>query len=205
MVLDYLKHMDLARDLENKIKQKIVGRIATDNDNSLVMACFAGIYGDHLEIGSLHGGSAILVALLKQELGLPGQVVCIDPLDGYYTGTKFSSDRDPITKIPVCREVIDENVRIFGLEGRIEIIQKKSDPFPIKNRRFTSSYIDGNHWGDYPQLDWENVKEVTDKLVIFDNCDKGHPSVLDACQIAAFSDNWFPCHRQGIVSVFERF
>ena len=37
--------------------------------------------GDHVDIGSLYGASAIGVALMKKELGLKGDVYCIDPYD----------------------------------------------------------------------------------------------------------------------------
>jgi len=214
MVIDYLevaeiykqlKHMPLAKEIEATIHQRIWGRIASEQDNAAIMACFAAIEGDHLEIGTLHGGTAILVALIKRELKLDGKVVCIDPLDGYYAGTKFHNDTDPITSVPISADVLYDNISRFDLLDRIEIIQHKSDPFPLKNRRFASAYIDGDHWGNVPTVDWQNVNRITDRYVIFDNCDKEHPSVLDACLSAAFTSEWTTAYKQGITCVFERF
>jgi hypothetical protein len=214
MVIDYLeaaevykqlKHMPLAKNIETDIHQRIWGRIASEQDNAAIMACFAAIEGDHLEIGTLHGGTAILVAWIKQELKLSGQVVCIDPLDGYYLGMDRGEDVDPLTKVPVSIETLHDNITRFDLQDKIEVIQKKSSPFPLKDRRFTSAYIDGDHWGDMPMVDWQNVSRITDRYVIFDNCDKEHPSVLDACLSAAFTSEWTSIYRQGITCVFERF
>lgn len=214
MVIDYLaaseiykqlKHMPVAKCLEAVIRQRIWGRIASEQDNAAIMACFAAIEGDHLEIGTLHGGTAILVAAMKKELQLPGKVVCIDPLDGYYANMDRGDITDPITGVPVSIEVLYDNITRFDMLDRIEVISKKSDPFPLKNRRFASAYIDGDHWVKMPMIDWQNVSRITDRYVIFDNCDVEHPAVLDACLSAAFTSEWTSTFRQGITCVFERF
>ena len=207
MLIDHkqLLHMPIAQTLEAVISQRIWGRIASEQDNAAIMACFAAIKGDHLEIGTLHGGTAILVAAMKKKLQLPGKVVCIDPLDGYYIGMDRGYETDPLTNVPVSIDVLYDNITRFDMQDRIEVVQKKSNPFPLKDRRFTSAYIDGDHWGDMPMIDWQNVSRITDRYVIFDNCDKAHPAVLDACLTATLSHKWINIYRQGITCVFERF
>lgn len=202
-----LEYLDLALTIEKKIQAGIHGRIASDGVNSAIMASFAAIPGDHLEIGSLHGGTAILVALLKKELRLPGMVVCVDPLDGYYVGNKtLEYPVDPDSGVPVSMDIFQENVNHFEVADRIEIIQKRSDPFPVNSgRRFSTAYIDGDHWGYAPQKDWNNVNGLVDRYIIFDNCDLAHPSVLDACLQAVFTEDWIRCYKNGITCVFERF
>src|SRR5574342_461649 len=57
--------------------------------------------GDHLEIGSLFGGSAILSALVKKNFSLQGNIYCIDHL--VLTG----------------KDYISINARKFDVENRI--------------------------------------------------------------------------------------
>ena len=38
--------------------------------------------GNHLEIGTAWGGSAIMAALVKRRFGLDGQIVAFDPISG---------------------------------------------------------------------------------------------------------------------------
>ena len=51
------------------VKANMLGRIADEQHNTALMAVAAICPGDHLEIGTLHGGSAIVVALLKKQFG----------------------------------------------------------------------------------------------------------------------------------------
>jgi hypothetical protein len=175
------------------IDKRIVGRITNKDKNYSYLAEIIQLAGDgdHLEIGTLFGGSAILVALLKKEYGYSGKVVCIDPLDGYYKGVKNQCwEADPIAKIQVNRKTLDDNLRKFGVIDEVEIIQSKSYPFPIENRRFASTYIDGNHWQDWPSKDWRSVKDITEKYVLFDDYTKSHPAVVCACEEAKNSNDW---------------
>jgi hypothetical protein len=38
--------------------------------------------------------------------------------------------------------------------------------------RFSVVFIDGDHWNDAPWQDWLLVKDITDYVIVFDNCDK---------------------------------
>lgn len=184
--------------IEN-VKANMLGRMAEERDNVLLVAATAACDGDHLEIGTLHGGSAIVVALIKKQFGYSGRVVCIDPFDGYYPNSKRYHKLDILTHIPVTVETLRENMRRFGVE--LEIIQAYSDPFPITNRRFATAYIDGDHWNGMPLKDWNSVKGITDKFVTFDNCDFNHPDVLTACNIA--EREWLPYKREGITCIVK--
>lgn len=197
-----LKHFTNAQQIEAYLSANMIGRIASEQNSSSIMACYAAEDGDHLEIGSLHGGSAILVALLKRELGLSGKVVCVDPLDGYYKGYPSECNVDYISKIPVNMATISANIFRFMVGDVVEIIQKKSDPWPLGGRQFVTAYIDGDHWGEGPLTDWDNVKACTSRYVIFDNCDKKHPAVMEACRIASLE--WKHVYQEGITCVFER-
>lgn len=181
------------------VKKNMLGRIAEEANNTALMAATAMCDGNHLEIGSLHGGSAIVVALLKKYHGFTGSVVCIDPLDGYYPCKPFYKQVDPRTKVPVSLETIQENMQRFGVD--LEIVRAYSIPFPIVGRTFATAYIDGDHDGDAPLKDFENASMVTTKFITFDNCDKKHPAVWDAC--AKAEKLWKPYKRAGIACIVE--
>lgn len=182
------------------VKEHMLGRIADEQGNTALMAETALQHGDHLEIGSMHGGSAIVVALLKKRYGFDGRVTCIDPLDGYYTGTYYESHVDPMTRVPVSIETIRENMQRFGVD--IEVIQARSNPFPVYGRTFTSAYIDGDHWNDAPIIDFINCAMVTEKYITFDNCGRRWPDVLRACHIA--EQTWIPHIKTGITCIVRR-
>ena len=121
--------------------------------------------GDHLEIGTLFGASAIHAALYKKEKGLGGKIVCIDPFEpGLLTPT--------IRERCVCDptpEIVMENAKFYGVADRIEIIKTKSKPFPIKGRRFATTYIDGDHTFSGAYSDWENARQITDVAILLDD------------------------------------
>lgn len=191
----------LIRILAEKVQRDMLGRMALEHDNAIIVARYAARDGDHLEIGTLHGGSAILVALTKQLLGFSGKVVCIDPLDGYYKNTMRGMNYDPITQVPVSLSTLQENVKRLGVTDRIEIIQARSIPWPIRDREFETAYIDGNHWDGVPMLDWLNVRKVTRQYVAFDNCDPKHPDVVTACECA--KGTWLPEFQNEILCVVK--
>ena len=64
-----------------EISGKMTGRsIATPHDAGiLVQAVINAKHGDHVEIGTFYGHSAILVAAAKKEFGMHGKVYCVDP------------------------------------------------------------------------------------------------------------------------------
>lgn len=148
--------------------------------------------GDYLEIGTAFGYSAIMAALTKKEFNLSGNVVCIDPLNGTHDGFEFDPDSPGV---PITPETVMENAKRMGVE--LEIVREKSEPFPIKNRRFAITFIDGWHADGQPLRDWEAVKEVTDKVVMFHDYDDRNPDVVNACKMATFHKNWMPLHISG--------
>lgn len=112
--------------------------------------------GDHLEIGTMWGASAILAALTKKEYGLKGNVVVVDPFCDADAGGHGQPDA----------KIFWANMEIMGVEDRIELIEKHSAPWPVGNRKFASALIDGDHQGEWPKTDWNNVRQHA-KIVIF--------------------------------------
>lgn len=190
--------MDVKETIEY-VKANMIGRIADEEENTSLMASMTLRHGNHLEIGTLHGGVAIVVALLKKQNNFSGDVYCIDPLDGYYTGTRWACDVDPESGVPVSAKTIKDNAARFCVN--LNITQKQSVPFPLFGGVFSTTYIDGNHWGDFPLIDFINASMVTSDFIIFDNCDEKHPDVMRACDIA--EKTWMPHFRKGITCVVK--
>lgn len=156
-----------------EINEKINGKSAMTPQDAAILAQAvrnAGD-GDHLEIGSLFGGSAILAALTKKLYGLSGGIVCIDDLE--MTGDN----------------VILKNAALFGVDDIITVYLVKSNPFPFQ-RRFVSTLIDASHDYGWCLADWKNAKQYTDKYIIFHDYDPSHMGVVDATKEAM--QEWRP-------------
>jgi hypothetical protein len=119
--------------------------------------------GDHLDIGTLCGGSAIAAAMFKQHYMLRGDVYTIDPYDYSRLSVGVKKQLDNI--VPSA-ELTRINAEMFGVENMIKIIQGNSDPLPVLGP-FASVYIDGDHVK--VRADWNNVRDITTKVVLFDD------------------------------------
>jgi predicted O-methyltransferase YrrM len=196
-------------DIITKVSQKIRGRLANtygdirlNNANTLLKYVALGGHGNYLEIGTLFGGSAIAVALLKNELWQDGMVVCIDPLDGYYfRRTAIEIDQSGFEVSPAT---LFYNIDEFGVGNRIMVVKSYSEDVYYLDMDFTVAYIDGDHHGFAPTNDWILVKDKTSKYVIFDNCDDKHSDVKRACRMAATDQNWEHEATDGISFVVRR-
>jgi len=149
----------------------------------------AAPHGDYLEIGTLFGGSLICAIRARKNAGRKGRFFCVDPLDGYY-GNKL----DPVTRLPITYEGLLENLRHFGYEDEVTIIQKPSNPWPeeLADASFRIAYIDGGHNGLDPITDWINVSQrmLPNSRVLFDNVNERWPAVLHTARIAALTMGW---------------
>lgn len=157
--------------LENEIKKKMVGEYQMWGDQvgllAQVVECAGD--GDHLDIGTMWGGSAILAALVKKEMGLGGMVYTIDPLDKcFFEENKWylSSHKDPI--IPTVEQAL-ENFQMFAVEDRVVFKQGKASywPFP-SDWRPTSALIDGAHDFDSVLNDWSNCSKYCNLIMFHD-------------------------------------
>jgi cephalosporin hydroxylase len=151
-------------------------------------------HGDHVEIGTLFGGSAIVAALAKREFDLIGQIHCVDPLNNAIP------DRSGILASP---DLIMENAKLWEVEDRIVIHRRSSYPFPIE-RTFATGYIDGDHWNNFPAKDWDSLKQVVSYMVMFDDYCRGKPEVVQACLDAAQDPDWIPVFIGGISFILRR-
>ena len=196
-------------EIVKEVEYSILGRLAnkmgnerTNNTEILLEYVLKSGGGNHLEIGTLFGGSAIAVALLKKEYRLDGMVFCIDPLDGYYR-KQTGHGQDP-SGVPVTPDTLFKNIQAFGVEDRIAVIQAESQNVYFQNMRFSTAYIDGNHKEGMPLKDWQRNSIFVERYVIFDNYDDIHEDVVMACNIASNEYGWKCVYQGGITYVVGR-
>lgn len=155
--------------------------------------------GDHLEIGTLFGGSAILAALTKIEFNLSGQVVCVDPLNSYY-----GNPVDVQSNTNVTVDAVRRNTDLFGVNDRLELVTELSKPWPLGERRFVSAFIDGAHDYDTVMSDWLNCSRLVDKVIQFDNYDLRHYMIAQVVMAAVRHPDWALLHASGITAIVAR-
>jgi hypothetical protein len=186
-----------------RVRSSITGRHANAGNvfEHLAKAIEKAGDGNYLEIGVLNGGSISCVGLWKKHLKHSGVCVGVDPFDGYY---KAQTGRhvDKKTGIPVTIELAQKNIDIFGLDN-VQLIQAHSPSFDVGNMRFAVAFVDGDHSEAGAFSDWQRVKEITDKFVVFH--DYGHlDGVTAACDRAAQDDGWRVYHKGDFVFILER-
>lgn len=175
--------------IAERIHEELIGRAAVNVDDLVTLSKYL-VPGDHLEIGTLFGCSAIFAALVKNS----GTVTCIDPLDGYYmSNDRLASEKD-LTGFTPSLELLQENAAHFEVE--LKVVQALSDPWPLGDAQFATAFIDGDHWDDGPRNDWNNVKDRVSHYVIFHDW----PIVEDAIQDPA----WKLVEQSGFIGVMGR-
>lgn len=195
-----------------RVKGEMTGRMCDFHGNvrQLLYIIEKAGDGNYLEIGVLHGGTLCAVGLWKQALGHASMCYGIDPLNGYYkdadSGVNFGKSVDPESKVPVALEIVEQNIKTFGLDGRCKVIRAKSNPLPdeVAGVNFVVAYIDGDHWGEQPYTDFINVKDITTGFIVFDDHDEKHPSVIEASMKACNDPDWEQYSISGITSILRR-
>lgn len=154
------------------------------------MAINAGA-GDHVEIGTLWGASAITVALAKKAAGLAGTVYCIDPWPKKRETVAVGGSG--VKKIHLSNATITGVRRnIKKAEVDVKLIRAKSQPWPdkLKDHRFVSAYIDGNHISPTPMQDFEECAKRTEYYVGFDNYEEGYLDVMQTVHDICDKEEW---------------
>lgn len=138
---------------------RLDGRIALHYEQVAIMIpIFAQYPGDHVEIGTLYGGSAILTALTKKV----GHIFAIDPLSehGYYGGEDKWHGRP-------SAERLKGNLEEFGVADRVTHVDEFSSPFPLPGHRFDTAFIDGDHTYEGCKVDWYNLRDRVNHVIVF--------------------------------------
>lgn len=166
----------------NALMQGSMG-MTPEDAGILAQMIFLGGNGNHLEIGSLFGGTAILAALIKERFDQSGTVYCVDDLE--MTG----------------KDYITSNAETFAMKNHILLVVGKSNPLPISGI-FRTALIDASHDYGNALQDWLNVRNVTEKYVLFHDYDPSHNGVAQAAQVAM--RDWRPVHISNHSIVLEK-
>lgn len=182
----------------------LVGRAADAGVSLPWLACMVAQArdGDHVDIGTLFGASALVVALTKKNLGHKGKVYCIDP----YIPRQMVSYRQDIPEDDKegTPEKLMRNAEALGVE--LTLIQKKSYPWPdeLLNSRFSTAYIDGDHWSEAAYRDFRNVAMRTANYIGFDNYEEGFPDVQSAAHRVILTGDWRVFFKNASFIAFRR-
>ncbi len=161
--------------------------------------------GDHVDIGSLYGASAIGVALMKKELGLKGDVYCIDPYDTEKRDRTVLAAHDNLkSDVSASAEALLANAEHFGVE--LKLVQAESEPWPeeLKDNTFVSAYIDGDHVGKAPTQDFENLRGRVSGYIGTDNFEEEYPDVVKSMIYAMDTEEWFLLYKNIIFIAIRR-
>ena len=173
------------RRLHGELKDKLGSKLVQNSHATGLLCQAVRNSGDenYLEIGSLHGGSAITATLAKKEFKLDGEIICVEP--------------NP-------RNIL-ENAKLFGVEDKIKVHKMASwEIYLTPDINISCAFIDGDHRSPHPTQDWAKLAYVSSKYVIFDDVDKSEPGVVGAFYTALEYTNWDLVHFSNAIAIFER-
>ena len=143
------------------------GRFAMWYKDADAVYQIASIPGNYLEIGTAHGGSAVMAGKAKKS----GGIYCVDPLNE--------------------RHHVIGNFHKFGIEG-VTLIRKMTPPLPeeLDGIEFSAVLIDADHTGLFPRNDWLSVKDKVTPggYVMFHDIHR--KACYSALQLAAETPGW---------------
>jgi hypothetical protein len=193
---------ELGVEIANMLDKEIDGRSTLFPHDGGILAEAVAIsrHGDHVEIGTFYGGSAILAALVKKKLGHHGRVYCVDPLE-------YRNDliKDSETNEWATTEKVMANARKFGVANRIILVPEYSDPWPFPpEKTFASAYIDGDHWNGMPQKDWDNLSKCVKHAIVVDDYMREKSEIVEMVLKAAQDPRWLLVHISSFTAVLRR-
>jgi hypothetical protein len=142
---------------------------------------------------------------MKKKLGHKGKVYCIDPYDAeeraQSVAAKGNLSQELLSGTP---EALMKNAEALGV--KLELIQKKSHPWPeeLEDITFATAYIDGDHKGDAPWNDFENLRGRTFGYIGTDNFEEEYPDVVAAMLKAIDTEDWFLYYKNYIFLALRR-
>jgi hypothetical protein len=188
--------------LTQYVMDNIEGRLALMHEGEPeLLIKYASLEGDHVEIGCLWGGSAILAALAKRKAKSEGHIYTIDFMTGGYW---VDGDPGAKLKVPTMKAVLD-NLKTFGVDESVTVLKTFSDPWPLEDVKPVTVLIDGGHSYEACLKDWENVKAVKPKFVLFHDYATGkHPGVEKVVdEVVRKDEDWRHVETVGTMIVFE--
>ena len=181
--------------IADEIAERIMGGVGAASEDVALLAevAYRTGHSDHLELGTLFGATAILVAVAKREFGFDGNVYCVD---------NFSYLKEDY---PVGKEMVLENAALFDIADRIHVLEGNTYPLPpdLLSRHYGSTFIDAAHDFASCLTDWTSVKDITD-VVAFHDYDRSHTGVIRTVRSAMQEPGWWLVHLSHHMAVMER-
>ena len=145
---------------------------------AMLMKYVAETSGDYIEIGSAFGGSAVMAGTAMGERA--GNIYCID---------NFISLNE-LDRIDVVLHSFWNVIYSFGLQQRVIAFNQSHPPFPtaIHHHKFSVGFIDGNHLGISPMVDFMGLDSRVTDYLLFDNAEQY--GVKEAIASAIKGGNW---------------
>ncbi|MAM92152.1 MAG: hypothetical protein CMI15_11870 [Opitutaceae bacterium] len=155
-----VKDLNEAKKTFIEIETRVQGRLAGPIEEYILLYILARDVGRRfkgkdcqiVEIGTLFGGSSILIwhALKRENASI--RIVTIDPLDGYYKDKKTGSgsDFDIVLNLKITEKLVHENFASFSIPKEdIRIVKDLSQNQPpilaASERPVGLLFIDGDH------------------------------------------------------------
>ena len=161
--------------------------------------------GNHVEIGSLFGASALVACMIKIELKSPGTVYCIDPMifDEHEYCVRIDGNESQKILLRHHHQIFIDNTRWAG--SRINLIKKRSYPWPLsKDQRFSTAFVDGWHYDDGPMNDVKTLVDVVDNAILLDDVTENYPDIYRAFLYMCSHPDWFLGHKDQGTAMFYR-
>lgn len=184
-----MKYGDNPAAILSAMRSLFSGRIPLSEEDAAVLAEYGGKpAGHYIEIGVGFGGSLCLAAFYKA-MYHSGMYLChgIDPMNGYYGEGRADSKSGVVPSL----EVLTSNMRMLGIgDHQYHVYPQKHPPWPgvLERATYTSGFIDGDHKGKAPMMDWKSMKNHVTDFVIFHDINKPH--VRKAFRAAYEDDEW---------------
>lgn len=188
--------------LFSDINKKMQGRIALlSEEEAAALVDMVSGPGDHIDLGTLWGGTAILSALAKRAGGFTGRVYTVDYMQGGYWNT---GDPSVDHQIPT-EAAIHANLVRFGVADIVTVVKANTHPWPLPDVQPFSVLIDCDHSYEGCLRDWEKVRSLKPLYVAFHDYNPAtHPGVAQVVREIQQDDNeYLPVKQVGTLIIFQ--
>lgn len=122
--------------------------------------------GDHVEIGTLNGKSAFIMAHARPS----AHIYCVDPMEKQKANDQYQGIKETGHSAIFIKNREDEK-----LIEQITLIQEYSLPWPLPpEQRFDTALIDGYHVHPIPMWEFEILSKIVNGAIVIDNADLFH-------------------------------
>ena len=147
--------------------------------------------GNHIEIGSLFGATAVAAVWGKRLGGWQGKIYCIDPMkfDTHEYCVREDGNESQKILLKHQHQIFLDNVRQFP---EIELVRASSNPWPLPDDiEVATIFIDGWHYGNGPITDAKNAIARAKKAVMLDDIIPAYPDIYRAFRWMVAESGWY--------------